>query len=534
MRNLATPIIAVVILALVGLGAVLDRVAPAPSASTPVAAAEDAVAGAWICAVGDTADGSTLDLVTVAPLAEGGVPAVLSISTFGDGRALDRESARVFPGSAVATPVDGGVADLGAVVRWREVPAAVHRQWRVEAEGRPSGLVSGPCQSETSERWVVPGLATAGGAQAELVLANPFGSAASVAIDLTTTDGVVSPRRLENVVVPARAVLSIPLNEHAPERSDLGAIVSTRSGRVVVEAVQTYDAAIGGVEGRSLVAAAPEPAENWTVPALSTSEATPSWLWVTNPSEQPSAFTISLHTPSGGVVPEGFEELTLAPGTTQRVDLVGLLEGEDATAAATVTVENAVPVVVSGATQFRAETEDRTGITVSLGAADLDASWVVAAGAAAGRTVLLDLVNPSGAAASVDVALWTGSGLVRPEELAGLSLPAGGTAVVDVTDSLGDAEGAAAVFANASEGELVAGLRAFASEGRRDAVAFVGVPSGRFRTPAGAPVVRFAPTLPARLGTSQGPALLDDVMVDDLGDDGPPELPVDPAVTPSP
>lgn len=533
MRNLATPMMAAVILALVGLGSVLDRVAPATAPTEPVAPAVDTVAGAWICAVGDTAEGSSLDLISVAPPAEGGNPSALAVTTFAEGEPRTRTSGRVFPNSAHVTSVEEGLGELGAVIRWRDVPAAVNRQWRVEAEGRPSGLVAGPCQSEASDRWVVPGLATAGGAQARVVLANPFGSAASVAIDLTTTGGILSPRRLENVVVPARSVVEILLNEHAPERADLGAIVSARSGRVVVEAVQSYDAAIGGVEGVSLVLAAPQPAEAWTVPALRTTEASPSWLWITNPSEQESAFTISLHGTSGGVVPEGFEELTLAPGTTQRVELVGLLEGDEETSAATVTVENGVPVVVSGATQFRADAEERSGITVSLGATGLDASWVVTPGAVSGRTVLLDLVNPSGSAASVDVALWTGTGLVRPEELAGMDLPAGGTAVVDVTPFLDGSEGPVALFATATAGEFVAGLRAFAPDGRRDAVAFTGVPAGRFRASPAAPEVRFAPTLPSRLGTSRGPASLDEVSVDDLTGDGI-ELPDDPAVERSP
>lgn len=534
MRGLTTAIMAAVILGLVALGIMLDRVAPPePLTGAGSTDAVTAIAGAWVCAAGETGEGSTLEVVAAAPSRDGGEPATLAATLFADGDVVARTPGQVFPDSAIPIAVEPGLAGVGAIVRWWDVPTVISREWRAELEGAPSGIVAGPCQSGSSERWIVPGLATAGGAQARLVLANPFDAAASVAVELTTPDGPVAPKRLENVVVPERSTIEIPLNEHAPEQPDLGAIVTTRSGRVVAEAVQTFDAAIGGIEGRSLVAAAAEGAETWTIPSIATGPDSASWIWITNPSDREAALLLSLHTPAGGFVPEGLEEVTIPAGSTRRVELVGLLDEKVKHAGASVISDNGVPVVVSTATQFSHDTEDRTGITVSLAAAELDPTWVMSPGGLAERTVLVDLVNPTGEETSAGISLWTGSGLVRPDELVEVRIPAGGSRRVDVTPFLGGTAGPVAIFVAAAEGELAAGVRTSSPEGRRDPVAFVGVPGGVFRTGAGAPSVRFAPTLPQRIGTASGPERASDPLLGELGDgDDDPDLPEAPTVSP--
>lgn len=519
MRSFVGLVLGAVIAGLVGLGFVLDRVVPpasdAPSADGPAAA----TAGAWVCAAGGTDEGSSVEVVAAAPPREGGAPATLAIAPFGDGSVLEREVTQVFPDSSLSTGVDDGISDVGVLARWWDVPAAVSRIWTIDTQGMPGGIVAGPCQSRPSSTWTVPGVATAGGAQSKLVLANPFQTAASVAIELTTPDGLIRPKRLENVVVPARSTTSISFNEHAPEQPDLGAIVRSRSGRVYAEAVQTFDAAIGGVEGTSLVAASAQPHESWTIPSVAVGADASSWLWVTNPSDEPAALLLTLHTPSGGLVPEGLEEVIIDPGTTQRIELVGLLDEETSHAGVTVSSDNGVPVVVAAATQFTAQEAQRTGITVALGTPALDDTWVLTAGPTEGRKLIIDLADPAADPATVDVAIWNGAGLARPEELQGLRVPAGGSRAVDVTEHLAEATGSVTVFVTTGEGQVAAGLRAYAVEGRRDAVAFIGVPASVFERSLENLTVDFAPELPVRIGTRLGPTEDDALLHEDVGAD---------------
>lgn len=504
--RLATALLTIVIVGLVGLGTLLDGlIAPAASVARE-AGPVDVRSGGWTCATGDGRGLSELTVLAVSPPGEEGRPATLSAEVFGDGETVARESDQVFPGSAVARPVEVPGDDLGVFVRWWDVPAAVFRLWQVEETTAPSGRVVGPCRQRPSARWTVPGLATAGGAQATLVLANPFGSPAAVSIVLTTPEGPIAPRRLANVVVPERAVTEVLLNEHAPEHEDLGVLVETRSGRVVVEAVQTFDAAIGGIEGTSLVGAAPAPSEAWTVPWIGTAQGTSGWIWVTNPSDAPAAVTFALHSPAGGIVPEDVEELTLEPGQTRRVDLTGLVPPETPHTGVTVRSDNAVPIVVSGATRHANEDPARTGVTVTLGAPALDQRWVLATAATAGRQTVLDLANPEAEPAEVAVSVWTAEGLVRPSELSRLHVPAGGSRGIDVTELLAAAgDGPVAIFVDATVGAVAAGLRGSSIEGRREAVAFVGVPAGTFRTDGARAGGEYSPDLLNRLGTPLGP-----------------------------
>lgn len=522
MRATSPVLAAVVVAAVVALGLGLDRIAPvAPTAAPDVAPGEPASSGAWYCAAGDTVGESELLLITAAAPSEDGHPGQTTTRIFADGAFDDARSGNVFPGSAALDTIADGVAEAGIATRWWELPIAVSRSWDVSAEGGVSGVVSGPCVHEPSARWVVPGMATAGGAQAVLHLANPFDSDATVAITLTTPEGVLAPRRLENVVVPRRSVERIELNEHAPEQTDLGVIVATRAGRVVAEGVQSFNAAIGGVEGLSLAAAAAEPAEFWTIPWFADDDSRGSWLWITNPGERSAAVEIIVHTDEGGIVPDGLEELTLDPGTVRRIDLRGLLpEGADH-GALTVRSDNSQPIAASVATQILAEAAVRSGVAVQLGSPVTDHTWILSGGPTEGRDVTVELVNPGGDDAVVDLALWGGGGVLRPAELREVDVPAGAAVTVDLTGHLPVAA-SYSVFVTARDGGQVAAAQIATSrgDGPLDAVASVGVPIGRLTAGGTVPPITFSPGMPQRIGTELGPHADDDPFATSGGSTG--------------
>lgn len=495
------------IVGLVALGIGLDRARPSAATAEPEpVSAGAAVSGAWYCAAGDTADGAVMRVVAAAVARDDASSAEVIIDSFRGGVMARGLDVTVYPGSSARRELPPDLDDLGVAARWWGAPVAVSRSVLRRPTGGPEGYVEGPCQPEPSPRWVIPGLATAGGAQATLTLANPYDTDASVTVTFTTPDGPVEPTLLENVVVPKRSTRSVLLNEHAPERADLGVVVRTRSGRVVAEAVQTLSAAIGGVDAVSLVSAAATTSETWTVPWFELDdERVQSWLWVSNLEDRPAALVVSFHTEDGGVVPDTFDELTVAPGHTERIDLRSLLPDDVEHAGVTVRSENSVPVAAATATQYLGDDPPRTGMAIQLGAPAPDADWVLSGGPTAGRDLLLHLANPAAEPAVVDVSLWSAGGELRPEELQGLTVPAGALRRYDLTELLPEDSEDHTIFVAARQGSVVAGRRAHDRGGTLRLVATVGVPGALSSGGQLVPPVAYEPSLTQRLGTGLGP-----------------------------
>lgn len=591
MRWSPSLLLAIVVLVVGGL-VVADLRSPSTATDQPEpVAAGPAAGGAWYCAAGAVGDDDELHVLTAAPPGPDS-PSDTEI------RALDGTTTRVatqpvFPGSARLTDLgtDEVQGDaVGSAVRWWDHPTATSRVWEIDGGEAASGLVSGPCASAPSPTWYVPGLSTAGGGTARLYLVNPFASDASVSISFTTPTGPEQPILLENVSVPEASVEVIELNEFIPRQADIGVVVETRSGRVVVEGVQQLDAAIGGVDAVALVRAAPRLAETWTIPwsltdpasdvgefeedvldpggdevddgdpveedvteddvtgdgtvdeevaptddptdgstdeptdeptdeitdpvpgldddqvvsTESPGDGTASWIWVSNPGDEPAAVTVALHSRSGAVVPDIGDELLVEAGHILRVDLRGLLPAGESAAGATVRSENGVPVVAGVSTLLQPESgdPDATGYTSQLGWPSPDPSWVVPGERMAGRTQVLHLVNPGADVAVVDVALWDGAALRRPSALQGVEVDAGALLELDVTDDLDGADQSVA-FVTASEGSIVAGRHSVGSE-VADWVAHTGVPASLWSGGDVVPPVDHDPQMLEQLGTSGG------------------------------
>lgn len=590
MRWSPTLLLAVVAL-VVGALVLVDLRMPseATDRSDPVAAGP-AVGGAWYCAAGAVTETDELAVLTATPTTSSN-PSDTEVRAL-DGQSTVVATQPVFPGSARLTSlgVEGVQGDsVGAAVRWWDEPTATSRIWRIQGQG-PGGLVSGPCASGPSPTWYVPGMSTAGGATGQLYLANPFAADASVSISFTTPTGPVAPILLENVSVPSSSVAVVDLAEHIPRQADIGVAVETRSGRVVVEGVQRLDPAIGGVEGVSLVRAAPRLSETWTIPwsltdpvavaepdpaadeaqapavteeptdagtepaeeptteepavdapserqvrTASPGRGTASWIWVSNPGEEAAAVTVTLHTADGPVVPDIGDELLVEGGHVLRIDLRGLLPAGQSAAGATVRSENAVPVAAGLATLVAPESDDPadTGYTAQLGWPSGDGAWVVPGETGEGRRQVLHVVNPGADPAVVDVAVWDGAALRRPDDLQGVAVPAGALVELDVTDVVAGAPQMAA-FLTAVEGTIVAGRHAVGEGEDADWVAHTGVPASLWSGGDVVPPVDHDPQLIERLGTTGGLPTVDPDAVEPSPTPTPtPTLPPSPVPTPT-
>lgn len=473
-------------------------------AGTGVAsAAVEPVGGGWVCPVGDARDGTETVTTVARPPSDTDAPSDVEVFAIGGGQRTLETSSQLFDGSALRHTMPAGTEAVTAV-DWRGGPAVVQREWTLGGDvgDLPAGIVAGACAEPFSDRWIIPGLATSGGAQAVLRVANPFPSDATIAVGFVAPEGPLQPLALRNLSVRARDTLEIDVNEFLPERPDLAAVVSVASGRVAVEGYQLVRAAIGGVDGVSPLAAATEASESWTVPWIVDGDDLASWLWVHNPGERQALVELTYHTPDGGIVPDGLAEVVVDPGQLRRVDLRGTLP-EGRSVAAVSARSDGAPVVVSAANELRSADAARSGFAVQLGVPAPDVSWTVSGGATDGRVEQLHISNPGGSPATLSVELFTGVTIQRPDELQELTIQPGASRVLDVDDVLGDVD-AWTAFVTATSGEVVVGRVGSTEAGRRNLVAVPGVPSAAWRTESSARAVVRDDGLLTRYATALG------------------------------
>lgn len=533
-RTTALAIVVVLAGAAVGLDLWIPRVTAGDQ--EPVNAGP-AIAGSWYCAAGSTQDGSTVRYYAATPRTEDGSASEVSAAFFHAGTVTAQTSTRVFPFTAAHFDAAPDRQTVAAGIRWFVQPAAVTRSWQVRGAGLPEGIVEGPCAPGPSTTWFIPGMTTAGGAQARVHLTNPFATDSSVAVQLTSPSGSIAPVLLENVLVAARSTTVLELNDHAPEQSDLGVAITARSGRVVAEGVQFVSAAIGGIDGVSLARAVPRLAETWTVPfaladpvggdepdeaqpdgvaqpteePTATEEPAPpagttdvdqasSWIWISNPNPQPAAVSLAMHTLNGLELPDLGEELSVPAEGQLRVDLGPILPDDARATGITIRSENGVAVAVSAATVVQ-DGEGRTGLSIQRGDSEPDSVYVLSGVGKPGRRQFLDLVNPGADAAIVDVSLFNGITVLRPAELQGLEVAPGGLLVAELGSALEAAEEITAII-SVRQGGIVAGRHAFNRDGALDWVAHTGITAGLWRGGAVVPQVRNDDALTRRLGTA--------------------------------
>jgi hypothetical protein len=566
----------------------VDVIAPPPEPATPSEvepAAVTPVAGTSTCVVGDGRDGTELAVTAARPGEVGEGPAELELVTFDAGdETIDREPP-LFPGAHTRIGVDASESSATSV-SWRRAPVAIEREWRIgpteavdadepdepdetddaeeteDADGTgdaddaedadeaddaeeteeggavagleegvtdelPVGTIAGPCPSTISDRWVVPGMITVGGSEARLRIANPFGTDATVAVGFVTPEGPEQPLALQNLSIPAQGTLEVDVNEVLPERDDLAAVVRVLSGRAIVEGYQLTRAAIGDIDGASLLAASTAPAESWTVPWVADGEDDDAWLWVVNLGDRPAPVELTLHTSDGGIPPEGLSEVTVAPGQLRRIDLRGTFPEGVGSAGVTARSDGA-PIHVSGVVQRQADDPAGTGFAVQLGVPERDASWVVTGGAIEDeRRERLYVVNPGSDPAELSVVLFDGSSVTEPEALTGLTVGPGERQQLNIENELAGASSWSA-FITASGGEVVVGrLGAGGSEDGLHMVTVPGTPARAWGATAVGLPARAVPGTVQRLGTTLGvrPA-------SSFPEDG--EAPTPPPVTPAP
>jgi hypothetical protein len=390
--------------------------APPPRASVldgsrlPSVSADDAIATSWYCAGGTaTGDGiAELSLVLANDAPRGASAEITFMGSAGKRAATEVDvpahgRARLRASELIDTTW------VGAVVEVRGGRVGVDR----EVSG-PLGFDSSPCSRVAGDHWYVASGSTVRGAKEYLSVFNPFPDTASVNITFATDRGRRTPRSLRALTIPGRSVRVVEVGTVITNRSEIAATVVTRSGRVVVDRIQTYDGqgeAIGSGEGANppeglvSTAASPVRAPRWIFPAVRVTPGVATQIAVYNPGSQTAEVDVALTYQEPKRNPEVEPvALTIRPREEVVVDLDEFAELlPDVDAWIDVRSLDGVPVVAERLSFF-GEPASRTGASAPLGSPIAATEWMVTQGGATrSRSATVQVVNPGDTSTRVTV-----------------------------------------------------------------------------------------------------------------------------------
>lgn len=407
-RRLPVLVLVVLLALLIGLDAAsetADRPVTA-TATSPAPVADDlgVFSSTWFCAAGTAvADGPANLTVVAANTTE--VERRLSVTWHPTGGGEQKtdvvdlpplESVSLSATDAVEAPQVSAVVEAsggGVVVE------------HVVSGERGSGVA--PCASEASDQWFVANGTTERDSTQVLAIFNPFPDDAVVDLAFDTDEGRSEPQRLQGLPVAAGTTAWVRVEEHVRRRATTAAAVVARTGRVVVDRLQTFDGQLGR-RGVSLTLAAPALAELWVFPDGLHDEGLQQRWHVYNPGSETAIVLLDV-VPAEGVPPEPLEltvdprrQVTIDPAAEERVP-AGVAY------ASTVRSINGVPVVAERSTDSRSPAP-RRGWTSALGSPLAAASWGFALGEASPNTDEFIVVHNPGEVTATFSVLGIGSG----------------------------------------------------------------------------------------------------------------------------
>lgn len=219
---------------------------PEPTRLLPASPPLDALGSIWFCA-GQTAGPDTMADGTVVVANPGDRTAAGRLSVVTD--AGQRASRAV--SVAARTTERVRVADLVDIDddvdddddEWAAVTVELDRGEVVvehEVVG-PEGRDVAACQTQGGDRWYLPAGATTRDARLRLAVYNPYPDAATVDMGFTTAEGLRRPRAFRGMPVAARSVVVVDVTPVVTVREVIATTITSRTGRVVVDRIQTYD-----------------------------------------------------------------------------------------------------------------------------------------------------------------------------------------------------------------------------------------------------------------------------------------------------
>ncbi len=230
------------------------------AALSPLATATDSGTSTWFCAGGTAAvTGAAEQTVTLANPTDAAAAGTLELF-------LEGQEPQRFPVEVAAHDERRVTLSTLAQGEWAAALVELDHGGVIvthEVQG-VGGWDADRCSSQASDTWYLPWGQTAPQEASSLRLAlfNPFAVEAVVDISFDTDDGFRAPEALQGFLVPPRRLVTVDVTNIVPVRQRISTSVVARSGRLVVDGVES----LSGVDGSvtlDVTPAAPEPATSW-------------------------------------------------------------------------------------------------------------------------------------------------------------------------------------------------------------------------------------------------------------------------------
>lgn len=242
--------------------------------------------------------------------------------------------------SAGISRVDlSGTTALATVVRATGglAPGLVAERTAAITEGPARSLSSVSCAPAGASAWFV-GASTLSNRQSRLVLTNPEGTAASVALTFWDEQGPVDVPNTNEIEVPARSARVISLDGLLPNRKRIGLGVETETGQI---SAALHLAEISG-RGADWLDPLVRPARSLVLPAIP-AEATDRKLFLMAPGDRDAIVKVRMLGKDNEFAPAGADVVELRAGQVRELDL----NAADPGRALTAVVTSDVPVVAA-------------------------------------------------------------------------------------------------------------------------------------------------------------------------------------------
>jgi hypothetical protein len=174
------------------------------------------------------------------------------------------EDVTVAPRSRVAVDVGALITTeyAAAIVEITGGTGVVEQRARSPIGTESSATSVAACTTATSPNWYLAEGYTAEGSREQIVLTNPYSSAATVQVRFATQDGSREPTELQRAIVPPRSVRVLDMSELAArDEPEVAVAVEARQGELLVARVQTY--AGSSRRGYAVTLAAPASRDQW-------------------------------------------------------------------------------------------------------------------------------------------------------------------------------------------------------------------------------------------------------------------------------
>lgn len=201
------------------------------------------------------------------------------------------------------------------------------------------------CSAPAPEQWFT-GVGAAPEHSSTLELVNPDGGPAVADVTVLGPDNPLEVPALRGVTVPGGRTLRFDLADVVPTRDELALHVQVSRGRLGVDVVDQVDELGRGARSRDWL---PSQGEAGTTAYLLGLGGKPAdrTLVLANPGESEARVQLKVITKESEFTPADTDEIRVAPGSTETVDLTDLLRSRAAQGALGVRLDSTLPVTAS-------------------------------------------------------------------------------------------------------------------------------------------------------------------------------------------